>query len=95
MIRQSREVLPFLIERLDLSPQEWLLRDLQERTKKGVEAYGVRLHTHNGRDASKDALEEAEDLLQYVSQALMEGGHNLEPVLCVMMRTLDLIDAVK
>ena len=51
---------------------EQVIADLQARTDKGVETYGVRLHTFNGRSAMQDAYEEALDLAQYLKQALME-----------------------
>jgi hypothetical protein len=36
------------------------------------ENYGVRLHTENGRDTERDALEEAADLVLYLMQRKLE-----------------------
>lgn len=49
-----------------------LIDFLRERQAKGIETYGQSLHTHNGRDANRDALEEAIDLTQYLMQDRME-----------------------
>lgn len=46
---------------------------IHERTAIGVRKYGEPLHTHNGRDAKTDALEESLDLNQYLMQSLMEA----------------------
>ena len=93
MPSKSQEVLPVIVDRLGLKHTDWLFQDLLKRTAKGVETYGCTLHTHNGRNAAQDALEEAEDMLQYVAQAVIEGGCNLEPIRCVIERTLELMDA--
>lgn len=45
---------------------------LEQRERIGIERYGRSLHTNNGRDALQDALEEAIDLWQYLTQARME-----------------------
>lgn len=53
---------------------------LEARVAFGVAKYGTELHTHNGRDAIQDALEEALDGMQYATQAAMEardeGAHD-------------------
>lgn len=53
---------------------------LEARLAVGVERYGTALHTHNGRDALRDALEEALDGMQYAQQANLEardeGAHD-------------------
>lgn len=46
--------------------------DLESRKAFGVAKYGVPLQAHNGRDALKDAYEEALDLCCYLRQALEE-----------------------
>ncbi len=48
-----------------------LLR-LQQRVGEGHRKYGTYLMTHNGRDALRDAWEEAADLLFYLQQAALE-----------------------
>ena len=49
-----------------------LIEEFKERRKKGTEHYGTSLKTFNGRNALKDALEEALDLCCYLMQAIME-----------------------
>lgn len=49
-----------------------LVRMLEKRVEQGRATYGEPLTTENGRDALKDAWEEAVDLVFYLSQALME-----------------------
>lgn len=46
--------------------------DLEKRAKKGVETYGERLTTFNGRCSLTDAYEEALDLAIYLRQTLEE-----------------------
>lgn len=45
---------------------------LRERLKLGVSKYGRPLQSHNGRDALKDAWEEALDCLVYLQQMELE-----------------------
>lgn len=47
-------------------------KDLYSRKEFGYNKYKTALQTHNGRDALKDAYEEALDLCQYLRQALYE-----------------------
>jgi hypothetical protein len=47
--------------------------DLVTRERIGVERYGTSLKPHNGRDALRDAYEEAVDLAIYLRQAIAEG----------------------
>lgn len=53
---------------------------LEARIALGAAKYGTELHTHNGRDALRDALEEALDGMQYAAQANLEarsdGAHD-------------------
>ncbi len=46
--------------------------DLDARIALGIQLYGTPLQTFNGRDALRDAYEEAQDLVHYLKQALME-----------------------
>jgi len=46
--------------------------DFIERNQMGVEKYGTPLQPFNGRDALKDAYEEALDLVVYLRQAIYE-----------------------
>ena len=45
---------------------------LTERDRIGIKTYGESLHTHNGRNAWQDAVEEAADLYMYVTQMCAE-----------------------
>lgn len=46
--------------------------DLDKREQKGIETYGGTLRPFNGRDALRDAYEEAQDLVLYLRQAIWE-----------------------
>lgn len=48
--------------------------DLETREQIGIQRYGTALQPHNGRDALRDAYEEALDLACYLKQALIERG---------------------
>lgn len=50
-----------------------IIADIEARKVIGMERYGTLLQAHNGRDAKRDAYEEALDLVQYLRQALEEG----------------------
>ena len=56
------------------SIQSKVRKDLEEREALGMERYGRPLLPHNGRDALRDAYEEALDLACYLRQALEERG---------------------
>lgn len=49
-----------------------VLADIHERDRIGQRRYGTRLQAHNGRDALRDAYEEALDLAIYLRQAIAE-----------------------
>lgn len=49
-----------------------LIEELQQRKQLGIQRYGVPLQAHNGRDALRDALDEALDLVVYLKQAIVE-----------------------
>ena len=51
---------------------ELVIADIRERVRVGCERYGVPLQPHNGRDALRDAYEEAIDLAKYLRQLLYE-----------------------
>jgi hypothetical protein len=46
--------------------------DLHDREQVGIQRYGTPLQAHNGRDALRDAYEEALDLACYLRQAMAE-----------------------
>lgn len=55
-------------------PALWplVMRDMAQRDDTGRKRYGTPLQPHNGRDALRDAYEEALDLAVYIRQALYE-----------------------
>jgi hypothetical protein len=55
-----------------------LIIELRAREQQGIATYQRPLETHNGRDALRDAFEEACDLAAYLMQALMERDHPQE-----------------
>jgi hypothetical protein len=50
----------------------YVLQDFRDKAKVGLEKYGTRLRTNNGRDALADAYQEAVDKVMYLKQRLME-----------------------
>lgn len=54
------------------SVQGMVIDDLRTRLAVGIERYGTPLQPHNGRDALRDAYEEALDLACYLRQAMAE-----------------------
>ena len=52
--------------------QNLVIRDIEGRKAVGLERYGTLLQPFNGRDALRDAYEEALDLCQYLRQAIEE-----------------------
>src|SRR5689334_1433182 len=53
-------------------PAVWdlVLKDMADRDYTGLRRYNTRLQPHNGRDALRDAYEEALDLAVYLRQAI-------------------------
>lgn len=54
------------------SVQGMVIADLETRLQVGIARYGTPLQPHNGRDALRDAYEEALDLTCYLRQAIEE-----------------------
>jgi hypothetical protein len=52
--------------------------DLEEREQVGIERYGTALQPFNGRDALRDAYEEALDLACYLRQAIEERARSAD-----------------
>ena len=52
--------------------RKWFIDTLGSQVDKGEAKYGVRLHSHNGRDALQDAMDELVDGVQYLAHARME-----------------------
>ena len=49
-----------------------VLADIHQRVEMGMEKYGTKLQTFNGRDALWDAYQEAIDLVMYLRQEIAE-----------------------
>lgn len=60
-----------------LPVQAIMIGAIEERREYGIRKYGRPLETDNGRDALKDAWEEALDLFTYLTQARLERGDQL------------------
>lgn len=52
--------------------QDLVINDMEARKAVGLQRYGTLLQPFNGRDALRDAYEEALDLAQYLRQAIEE-----------------------
>lgn len=52
--------------------QTLVIADIATRRQVGIQRYGTPLQPHNGRDALRDAYEEALDLAMYLRQAIAE-----------------------
>jgi hypothetical protein len=52
--------------------QSMVIADIRARREVGIGRYGTALQPHNGRDALRDAYEEALDLATYLRQVIAE-----------------------
>jgi hypothetical protein len=59
-------------DRVDI--QQIVINDIQGRWRHGREQYGTGLQVGNGRDMTRDALEEAQDLLIYMTGVRERDG---------------------
>lgn len=59
------------------NPAVWelVMADMEARNEFGKQKYGTPLQAFNGRDALKDAYEEALDLCVYLRTAIEERNH--------------------
>lgn len=55
--------------------QSMVIDDIAARRRVGIDRYGTALQAHNGRDALRDAYEEALDLAMYLRQMIEERDH--------------------
>ena len=60
------------LEKVGIVAERVFGRSWSRQRKKGMERYGTELMTFNGRDPFRDAVEEAVDLVQYITQMAME-----------------------
>lgn len=68
--RKGDQPLPVKNNERDIQSRD--ISDIVARRKVGIERYGTALQPFNGRDALRDAYEEAMDLCMYLKQMLVE-----------------------
>lgn len=68
--REGDQPLPIINGSTDI--QTLVIEDIKMRRQVGIERYGTALQAHNGRDALRDAYEEALDLCMYLRQLIEE-----------------------
>lgn len=68
--RPGDQPLPIQNDAPDIQSQ--VIADIEERRQLGISRYGTALQPNNGRDALRDAYEEAIDLAMYLKQAIIE-----------------------
>lgn len=80
MTIQTEQPMPIPNDAPDV--QSMVIEDIRRRREVGIERYGTALQPHNGRDALRDAYEEALDLACYLRQAMAErdGQHGSSAV---------------
>lgn len=64
---------------------EQVKAELRHRAEVGLARYGVKLQAHNGRDALRDAMDEALDLPMYLRQAVEEETDALDKLELIEM----------
>lgn len=62
--------------------QDLVIADIEERRQLGINRYGTALQSFNGRDALRDAYEEAIDLCMYLKQTIVERDSTSDPFHC-------------
>lgn len=72
-LRDGDQPLSTVNDRQDV--QSMVIADIKKRRQVGIERYGTALQPFNGRDALRDAYEEAIDLAMYLKQAIVERDH--------------------
>lgn len=70
MTDQAEQPMPLINDHPDI--QSLVIADIGTRREVGIERYGTALQPFNGRDALRDAYEEALDLAMYLRQAIAE-----------------------
>jgi hypothetical protein len=68
--REGDQPLPIVNDSPDIQSQ--VIADITARREVGIERYGTALQPRNGRDALRDAYEEALDLCMYLKQIMVE-----------------------
>lgn len=78
-LRQRPEDQPLPVPNDRPQVADLVIADIESRRQLGVRRYGTPLQPHNGRDALRDAYEEALDLAHYLCQAIWERDHQKCP----------------
>ena len=68
--RDGDQPLPVANSQPDIQSQ--VIADIEARREIGIQRYGTALQPFNGRDALRDAYEEALDLAMYLRQIIAE-----------------------
>lgn len=68
--REGDQPLPVQNNNQDIQSQ--VIADIEARRQVGISRYGTALQANNGRDALRDAYEEAMDLCMYLKQCIVE-----------------------
>lgn len=79
---EHEQALPTRNERESI--QALLIKDIEARTQIGIQRYGTPLQAFNGRDAIRDAYEEALDLATYFKQVSVEKADFAERLRALM-----------
>ncbi len=69
-LRPGDQQLPVVNDEPDI--QSRVIADIEARREVGISRYGTALQPFNGRDALRDAYEEAIDLAMYLKQEIVE-----------------------
>ena len=98
-INTNRDIADIVIEDYLSNIPESFVQDeivelLKNRKSFGLQKYGVALQAFNGRNPLNDAIQEKEDFIFYICQAIQEGldvDDNLKDVYIQGMRDLEII----
>ena len=69
-LRDGDQPLPVVNDQPDIQSQ--VIADIEARREVGISRYGTALQPNNGRDALRDAYEEAIDLAMYLKHLIVE-----------------------
>jgi len=69
-LRPGDQPLPVIND--EISIQDRVIADIQERKQLGISRYGTALQPFNGRDALQDLYDELIDATQYIKQEIVE-----------------------
>jgi hypothetical protein len=76
-VKQRAGDQPLPVKNDEACVQDAVMEYIERRKQLGIERYGTTLQPHNGRDAIRDAFEEAVDLAVYLAQVIIERDGRL------------------